>query len=473
MKQTTKTLLGLVVLLLLAGAIGGAALWTGKDEQKKAEAKEKSEKLFDFDKSQVKELRLSKEGQLVARMEKGDKGWKLAEPVQADGDDTAVDSLLGTLSTLKQKKDLAEEKDLKAFGLDQPRLEVAVKLDGGKDVGLQVGIDNGFDGTLYVKKLGDATVRVIDAYQKASFEKTAFDLRDKKVARLDDSAEVKRIEATGVKWPYTLEKDGAVWKLGGAPADGAAADRVASAVKSLRATAVASEAAKSLKEFGLDKPRATIRLSVVAGKDTYTRMVQIGQAKSGASTKTFAKRDDSPVVYEVDKQILADVEKDAFDLQNKDLVHLDREAVRRVVFESPPGKVEIARVKNAPADGGVADEVFTVVAPQQGPAKKWKVSSALYAIASLRATAFEGPLPAANDLSRYGLDKPRTVTLLGEGDKVLARVRIGAEKDGKRYALSDGFGKLVRVEKSTVDDWPWSVADALETPAPATGQASK
>src|SRR5882672_11201714 len=411
MKQTTKTLLGLLVLLLVAGAIGGAALWTGKDEQRKAEAKEKSEKLFDFDKSQVKELRLSKEGQLVARMEKSDKGWKLAEPVRAEGDDTVVDSLLGTLSTLKQKKDLGEEKDLKAFGLDQPRLEVALKLDGGKDLGLQIGIDNGFDGTLYVKKHGEATVRVIDAYQKTSFEKTAFDLRDKRVAHLDDGAEVKRIEATGVKWPYTLEKDGTVWKLRGAPADGAAADRIASAVKSLWATAVASEAAKGLKEFGLDKPRATIRLSVVAGTDTYTRMVQIGQAKSGAaSPKTFAKRDDSPVV-----------------------------------LESPPGKVEITRVKNVPEDGGVADEVFTVVAPQQGPAKKWKVSSALYAIASLRATAFEGPLPAAKDLARYGLDKPRTVTLLGEGDKVLARVRIGSEKDGKRYAVSDGFGKLVRV----------------------------
>ena len=325
-----------------------------------------------------------------------------------------------------------------------------------------------------MKKQGESTVRVIDAYQKTSFEKTAFDLRDKRVAHLDDAAEVKRIEATGVKWPYTLEKDGTAWKLGGAPADGAGADRVATAVKGLRATAVASEAATNLKEFGLDKPKATIRLSVLAGKDTYTRVVQVGQAKSGAaSPKTFAKRDDSPVIYEVDKQILADVEKVAFDLQNKDLVHVDREAVRKVVFESPSGKVEISRVKNAPADGGVADEVFTVVAPQQGPAKKWKVSSALYAIASLRATAFEGPSPAAKDLAKYGLDKPRTVTLLGEGDKVLARVRIGAEKDGKRYALSDGFEKLVRVEKSTVDDWPWSVADALEAPAPTTGQASK
>src|ERR1700737_1983585 len=44
MKQTTKTLLGLVVLLLVAGAIGGAALWTGKDEEKKAGGKGKKEK---------------------------------------------------------------------------------------------------------------------------------------------------------------------------------------------------------------------------------------------------------------------------------------------------------------------------------------------------------------------------------------------------------------------------------------------
>jgi len=58
MKQTTKTLVGLLVLLLVAGAVGGVALWTGKEEQKKADAKEKSEKLFDFDKAQVKELRL-------------------------------------------------------------------------------------------------------------------------------------------------------------------------------------------------------------------------------------------------------------------------------------------------------------------------------------------------------------------------------------------------------------------------------
>jgi hypothetical protein len=474
MKQTTKTLVGLLVLVLVAGAIGGAAFWTGKDEKKKAEAKEKSEKLFDFDKGRAKELRLAKDGQVVARLEKGEKGWKLLEPMQADGDDVAVDSLLGTLTGLKQKKDLADEKDLKAYGLDQPKIEVAVKLDDGKDQGLQIGIDNSFDSTLYVKKLGDATVRVVDAYQKSNFEKTSFDLREKRVARLGDSAEVKRIEVAGVKVPYKLEKDGTSWKLNGAGADTAAADRLVNAVKLLRATAIASEEGKSLKEFGLDKAKATVKLSVGADTDAFTRTLRVGQAKSGAAAqKTFAKTDDSPVVYEVDKQILADLEKEPFELQDKDLVHVDREAVRKFVFEGPSGKVEVTRVKKAAPDGGVADEVFTVVAPQQGPGKKWKISSALYAIASLRASAFDGAVPAQKDLGKYGLDKPKTVTLLGEGDKVLARVRVGAEKDGKRYALADGFDKLVRVEKATVDDWPWNVTDALETAPPAPGQASK
>lgn len=477
MKQTTKTLLGLLVLLVVAGGVGGVALWTGKDEQKKAEAKEKSEKLFDFDKAHAKELRLSRDGQVVAHLTKGEKGWKLDAPVQADGDDTAVDSLLSSLSGLKQKKELEGEKDLKTYGLERPKLEAAVKLEDGKEQGLQIGLDNGFDNTLYAKKLGDDTVRVIDSWAKSSLEKSAFDLRDKRVAHLDDAAEVKRIEVTGGKAPYTLEKDGTAWKVNGAAGDAATASQVASSLKNLRASAVAAESPASLKEYGLDKPKATAKLTVAPNKDskdTYARTVLVGQAKSGAVTlKTYAKSDDSPVVYEVDKQILTDLMKEPFDLQNKELVHLDREAVRKAVFETPSTKVEVTRVKNAPPDGGVADEVFSVVAPQQGPAKKWKISSALYAIGSLRASSFDGPVPAAKDLAKYGLDKPKTATLLGEGDKVLARVRIGAEKDGKRYALADGFDKLVRVEKATVDDWPWTAADAIEAPPPAPVQASK
>ena len=107
----------------------------------------------------------------------------------------------------------------------------------------------------------------------------------------------------------------------------------------------------------------------------------------------------------------------------------------------------------------------------QPPVSQWKISSALYGITGLRAAKFEGKVPPASELKKYGLDQPKTATLLGEGGKILARVRLGAEtKDLKRYALVDGFDRLALVEKGTVDDWPWTLTDALD--APST-QASK
>src|SRR5262245_50927600 len=137
MKQTTKTLISLLALAVVASGLGGLAWWANKDEAAKTEAKEKSEKLFDFDKAKVKSLRIEKEGKLSLAAEKADKIWKLTQPVQAEGDESAIDSLLTTLSGLKQKKDLGEEKDVKQFGLDAPKLTVTVKLDDGKEQGLK------------------------------------------------------------------------------------------------------------------------------------------------------------------------------------------------------------------------------------------------------------------------------------------------------------------------------------------------
>ena len=468
MKQTTKTLVGLLALLLIAGGVALVAAWAGKDEEQKAEAKEKSEKLFDFDKARVKSLRLEKDGKLVAALLKDEKGWTLKEPLQAEADDGAAEGVVTALSGLKQKKDLADEKVLKTYGLDAPKLQVSVKLDDGKEQGLQLGIDNSFDNTTYARRLGDPVIRIVDASAKSGLDKPLFELRNKKVAHLDDNAEVKRIEVSGIKTPYLLEKDGSNWKLGKDLADNAAAERVGGAVKQLRATAIADEKGQ-LSQYGLDKPKAVAKLSIGAGKDALTRTVLIGQAKGGAVTlKTYAKRDDSPVVYEVDAAILKDLDKAPFELQDKQLVRAIRDDIRKFVFESAAGKVEVTRTKIAPADGGFPDEQYAVTG--HGPAKKWKMSSASYSITSLKAAAFEGPLP--KDLAKYQFDK--TATLYGEGDKVLARVRVGAEKEGKRYALVDGVPKLALVEKGTVDDWPWTLSDAVEAPpAPETDAGAK
>jgi len=86
----------------------------------------------------------------------------------------------------------------------------------------------------------------------------------------------------------------------------------------------------------------------------------------------------------------------------------------------------------------------------------------------LRAAAF-APKPDAK-----AFDQARTVTLLGDGDKVLAKVRIGAlTKDGnRRYASSDGQPRIAEVDKGTVEDLPKSLDELLEPPAAATPDAA-
>jgi hypothetical protein len=481
MKQTSKSLLSTLGFLVVAGAIAGAAFWVQKDVSKEETKKEKAAKVFDgLDRAKVREIRVTKEGKLFAAATRPDDkaSWKLVEPIQADADATQIDAMVTAVADLRQKSDIGDG-DPKQYGFDPPRIAAALKFDEGKEQSLEIGETNPFDNTIYVRKGGEKTVRVADGWAKSSFEKTLLDLRDKRVAHLDDGSEIRRIEVSGVKPPYTLEKDGTAWKLlapQAGPADSGTADRIGSALRALRATGISAESAdpKTLKQSGLSPAKVEVRLTVApaGGKDSFRRVVLIGQpapARGSVAVKTFAKRDDSPAVFEVDGQILRDLQKDLFDLQDKSLVHADREAVRKIVFEQPSAaKIVVARKKDQAPDAGFADETFTVVEPKEAPAKKWKVSSALYSITGLRAVAFGGKLDP-NSEPKLGLS--RTVTLLGDGDKVLARVRIGAEtKDGKRrYVAVDGEPRYAEVEKVSVDDLPKSLDDVLEPPPAPSG----
>jgi hypothetical protein len=470
MRQTTKSLVTMLALIGAAGAIGVAAVWVGRDEEQKAEQKEKTEKLFDFDKARVRSLRVEKAGKLVAALSRpdGSAGWDISEPIKAEGDDTAANALVDALLSLKQKKDLGDEKDGKPYGLDSPVAAVSVKTEDGKEARLEIGADNPFDSTVYVRKGGETKIRMIDAAAKAPFLKELFDLRDKSVARLEPSAELKRIEVSGTKVPYTLEKEAGAWKLAApaGPADAAVADRLASTLKGLKATAIAAESAPVLAAFGLAPAKVTVKLVVSQGGKELSRTLLIGEVRAAVTAKTYAKRGDSPVVFEVDGQVLKDLDKDLFDLQDKQLVHVAREDVRKLVLETPgAAKIEIARSKAVLADGGAGEEEFALLAPQKGPVKKAKVSSALYAITGLRA-ALLGP----KDLAKQGLEKPRTVTLLGDGDKVLARLRVGGETpEHRRWVLAEGSENVAQVEKGAVDELPWKLDDVLEMPAAADG----
>jgi hypothetical protein len=480
MKQTTRTLVTTLAFLGAAGAVGLGALWVNKDEAKKAEVKEKSSKLFEIDRAKARGLRLLKAGELVAEVKRADANapWTIAQPSQlapAEADEATVSGMVDKLDSIRQKGEVSGM-DAKAAGLDgdKPRWTVTLTEEGGRQSTLLIGEDNGFDATTYVKKGGEAEIRAVASSEKAPFEKGLFDLRDKRVAHLDATADVRRIEVTGTKSPYTLVKDGAGWTLaGGGKADAAAAEGVVNALRSLRATSVAAEGAEGsrLRDLGLSPAKVAAKLTVAApsGKDTYTRTVLLGQpakAKGSVAVKTTARRDQGPTVFEVDGQILKDLDKTAFELQDKTVLSIDREKVRRIEIAAPGAPVlSIARRKDAPPDGGIAEETFELLAPQKGPAKTWKLSNLLYSLAGLRAASVGEPAPRdAKAKARLGLDKPRTVALFGDGDKLLARLLVGRSSDRRVWVQVEGASRAVEVDKGPLDELPAAASDVVEPP---------
>jgi Domain of unknown function (DUF4340) len=490
MKQTTKSLVTALAAVVAAGAVGLGALWVSRDETRKTAAKEQSAKLFAIDKDKARELRIEKGSALVAEVKRAGAAapWTIARPPSAagaDADEQVVTEMIDKLGALRQKAEV-EGMDPSAAGLDDDSsgLRITLVEDGGKSSVLAVGVDNNFDQTTYVKKGGEKIIRVIAGYDKASFEKNLFDLRDKRLARLDAAADVRKLEVSGTPVPYTVEKDAAGWKLLAppgptGPADSQAVDRAVNALRSARATDIAAESAdpSQLKSFGLTPAKVAVKLTVAApgAKDASVQTVLLGQPKpkdGSVAVKTYARRSGSPAVFAVDGKIVKDLSLTTFDLQDKSVSPFDREQVKRIDFATPGAPLlSIARKKGAAPDAGSTEEDFEVTSPQKGSAKKWKVSGALATLSGLRAAAFGGAVPKdSGGLGRLGLGKPRTITIFGEGDKVLARLEVGTDagKDKKRsWVHAGGAPRVVEVEKGPIDDLPWTAADVIEPPPPA------
>jgi len=462
MKQTTKAIAGVAALLVVAGSVVVAAAWAGRDEEKKVEAQAKHDQLFDFDKNHVLVIDLVQPGNLVqVARDTPTSPWRLTQPTQAAGDEQKINQVLDAFTRIKQKRDLGVDHDLKTYGLQHSRIIAKVVFDDGKEQGLEFGVENSFDHGIYVKKIGEDIVRVLDTWEKNPFDKSAYDLRNKKVAELPEGAEIRRLEVTGTETPYVLEKDGPQWRVNGSPADTETIERLATNLKNLRLTNVPAEdfSLAMPHEFALDPPRLTLKVDAVNGHEKFTRTILFSPIRPGINNGpaiAYAKREDQKPVYEVENLIVNDLDKSPADFADKQLVHAKSDEVAKLAFDSQGSNVTISRTK------ANNEDQFAVLAPKPGPANKVRLSAALFSLVNLRASAIEGDLP--KQLSKYGLDKPMVATLLGQGDKVLARIKVGSlNKEGKqRYVNVEGSNKVALVEKCVVEDLPWTVSSALE-----------
>ncbi|MHB1844273.1 MAG: DUF4340 domain-containing protein [Deltaproteobacteria bacterium] len=471
MTQKQKTLALLAVVASLAASLGSYA-WFGVylKGQTEEKAKAQADTLFSFSKDQVKGLAVTAKGETTTLERDGtgkDAGWKITSPIQGGADKLAVDALLDKIAGLKRKRSAGAQSDLGQFGLVKPRVQIAVTLTDGKKEELDLGDDNPFDGTVYLKKAGDPDVEIVEGGLKYPLEKGLFDLRDKRVFDFDE-AQLQKLDAATPSLAFGLEKSGDDWKLVTPvqeKADAQKASQIATALKNLRATRFAAEQATEadLKRFGLDHPSYTVQLTL--GKDLAEKTLILSTQKEGTAEHVYAKPTSQPWIAEVPTTILKDLDVSVMDLRDKTILSFKQADATALSFTTPKGTFQAQRVRHA-QDGGFAADDWALTSPLKGPAKRWKLSSLLSTLETIKGSTIVAEQATAAELSKDGLDPPqKSVTVLGEGCKELGRLLVGKTEGSKTFVKSGANDRVFQVDAFRLSQLPTDASD-LSEPAP-------
>jgi hypothetical protein len=235
------------------------------------------------------------------------------------------------------------------------------------------------------------------------------------------------------------EKDG--WRMK-APSDVAAdtaqVDSLLSSLDTLQQEEVVTDTPASLAEYGLDKPRSTVAVTLEGAKDPLVLAVGAKTPDGGA---LYAKTPAQARVFTVGSHLEGAFDKKPFDLRDREVLHVKRDAVRALEITGPEGSYALSRT-----EGGD----WALTQPVATQAGRWSVDALLGSLESLRmdSVADEGP----KDLKPFGLDKPvRTVTLaLGDGTR--KTLEVGAATPDKKYNVRVSDRPLVAVIPGAIVD---------------------
>jgi hypothetical protein len=171
-------------------AILGAGVWWSNRQKTAEEAKPKADttpKIVAIPSDQIVQLDFKpKDGQETIIKKTGDNKWEMLQPKPYRVDNEAVSGVTSALSSLAANEVVSDKpENLAPFGLAQPGFELTVTKKDGKTDRLLIGDDTPTGGDVYVKLASDPRVFTMASFQKSSLNKTAQDLRDKRLLTFD------------------------------------------------------------------------------------------------------------------------------------------------------------------------------------------------------------------------------------------------------------------------------------------------
>ena len=402
-----------VLVLVLAGLVSYIYFVDSKRDPSDTAAKEKpftSVQADDIEEVQIK----SADGE-TTRLQKADGKWEVGEPVKAAADTSEATTVASSLASLEIQRAVDENAtDLKQYGLEPARIEVAFRPKGQKDLKrLQIGEKTPTGSDLYARFPDQKRVFLVSSFLDSTFNKNTFSLRDRRILVFDRNM-VDGLDLTSGTSKTRLVKSGSDWRLASpisVRADFAAVEGALERLSSTQMQGIVDPEGKDLNKYGLTKPTGTITVNTGSSSATLT----LGSTDNAL---LFAKDSSRSMVFTIAPVLKDDVIRTVADFRRKDLFDgraftATRAELKRgtetVVLEKSKGKdgADVWKSSGKDVDSAKADDLLTKVT-------------------GLRAASFEEQAhpslksPALIVTVSFGENKQETVTFARSGADVVA-----------------------------------------------------
>ena len=322
---------GLIVAVVVLGGLTGTLYWS--NHHKPAESTEASAdtppKILAVKEADISRFDLKKNGVDQVAGERNSSGqWRITSPTTLPADQSAVSSLLGTFSSLNSQR-LVEEKagNLASYGLNAPKLEFDLSEKDNKTQKLLLGDVTPTGNGIYAKLDGDARIFIMPSFDKTSIDKTANDLRDKRLLTLDPD-KISQVDLVEKKQEIAFGRNKDEWQIvkpRPLRADGSQVDELVRALTDAKMELnVLDDPKKIASAFASATPVATAKLTAESG----TQELQVRKNKDDYYAKSSAVEG----TYKVASTLGQALDKNLDDFRNKKLFSLGSEE---------PNKIEI------------------------------------------------------------------------------------------------------------------------------------
>jgi hypothetical protein len=306
---------GLLIALVLLAGFGGAAIWVYKhpasdDSKKTAEG---SVKLLTISDDQFQGIKIAKLTGEIIDLKKETGKWRMLAPQQLTLDQDTMGSMQSTISGLTSDKLIEPNAtDLKAFGLDQPTLDVTITRKDGKTDRFLIGDDTPTGSGAYAKLATDARVFTITSTVKSTLDKRPEDLRDKRLMTFDGD-KLSRVELIAKGAPVEFGKNGqgewTIVKPRPMRADGSSVDGLVAKLKDAKMD-LGNPSEDAAKKFANGTKVAVVNVTDAGGSQSI-------EVRRDAEKNVYAKSSALAGIYKANIDLGDAVDKGADDFRNK------------------------------------------------------------------------------------------------------------------------------------------------------------